>query len=258
MIGGGAVNISGTDLNVISVEGSALLQGASFTANVTQDVTVQGGGASAEIMNTGPAAFNINAGGNVSVTGGSGEEAYARIFGAPNVNLTVGGNINLTSGTGGAGAFARIQAGSPTTIIISFTNPTGQILVNSIPFDPAATGSDSSGLFVGPLLGTPNRATSANFQVSFAAPASSTQATDQAVQAVSNTTIQATTTASTTATQSTGTPPADTSGTAATGTSDAASSDPEKKDEKAQDQKQAAAGQTSASKTSKPKPQLCN
>ena len=250
---GAAVNVGSSaapvgSFDVISTDTAASLSaGTSFTANVTDDVTVQGGGASAEIMNTGPATFSITSGGNVSVTGGSGETAYARIFGNPDVNLTVGGNINLTSGDGGSGAFARIQAGSPDSIIVSFTSPTGQILVNDSPFVPGAGGD--SGLFVGPRTSaTPTPAPASSLQVSFAAPASSTQAADQAVQAVSNTSIQATTTASDAATQTTGTP---------TDTLTTPTSDAEEREDRQQDQKQAS-GESSASKAPKPKPQLCN
>lgn len=253
---GGAVNVGSSaapvgSFDVVSTNTSASLSaGTSFTANVTDDVTVQGGGAStasAEIMNTGPATFNITSGGDVSVTGGSGAQAYARIFGNPDVNLTVGGNINLTSGDGGAGAYARIQAFSPTTITISFTSPTGQILVNDSPFDPTVPGD--SGLFVGPL-GTPTQATSANFQVGFASQTSSSSAADPTVQAVNNTSsIQAITTASDAATQTTGTP---------TDTLTTPTSDAEEREDRSQDQQQASSSQDRASNAAKPKPQLCN
>jgi len=244
-VGSSAAPVGSFD--VISTNTAASLSaGTSFTANVTDDLTVQGGAASAEIMNTGPATFSITSGGNVSVTGGSGETAYARIFGNPDVNLTVGGNINLTSGDGGSGAFARIQAGSPTTIVVSFTSPTGQILVNNSPFDPAVSGD--SGLFVGPL-GSPTQATAANFQVGFASQSSSSSAADQAVQAVSNTSIQATTTASDAATQT----PVTSTDTLTTPTSDAAESE-----DRSQDQQQASSSQDRATNAPKPKPQLCN
>ena len=149
-------------------------------------------------------------------------------------------------GDGGSGVFARIQTGSPTSIIVSFTSPTGQILVNNSPFDPAVPGD--SGLFVGPL-GSPTPATAANFQVGFASQTSSSPAADQAVQAVSNTSIQATPTASDAATQTTGTP---------TETLTTPTSDAEEREDRSQDQQQASSSQDRASNAAKPKPQLCN
>ena len=268
---GGAVSVGSALAPVDSLEvtsantPASLLAGTSLTANVTNDVTVQGGGstgASAEILNTGPAAFNINAGGNVSVLGGSGQGAYARLFGNPDMSLTIGGNLNVTRGSG-TGAFSRVQAASPNSIIIAFTSPTSQIMVDNVPFDPAVPGNLDSGLVVG-SLSTPVAATSANLQVSGGANPSSPPPlplsppplnVEPVVLATTSPLIQAIPTADTAASQTISTPPTDILTTA---TIEESLSDSEKKDDKTQEQKQAATGQSDASKTSKPKPQLCN
>jgi len=257
----GGTDVTLTNAGTLTVTGS-MNTGTGATSITTtgssSDLVVSGG--PAELRNV-SGAFNISVGGSVFVTGGSAPGASALIFGDPDVNLTVGGNINLTSGSG-AGAYARIQAASPTSIIISFTNPGGgQILVDNILFDPAAPGSGASGLFVG-SLSTPVAATAANLQVSGGALPSSpppppASTVEPAVQTVTNTSIQEVPTADTAASQTISTPPpTDTLVTAATATTEESASDGEKKDDKTQ--KQAATGQPSASKTAKPKPQLCN
>ena len=290
VIGGAA---DGADASIVNSSGtqSVSAAGAIAVTGGSQPNTVDASGAVGYILNSGTglqtinagtvevqggsngsnnAAFiasdfssqNVTVGGHLALTGGSGAGAEALMFGDPDVILTVGGKVMFTTGVG-TDAFARILAGSVESVRLTFSNPSvGGFVFDGVPSTSPVSGG--SGFFAG---GSRTAAASAapvtpgeNFHVSFAAPASSTQAADQAVQAVNNSSIQATTSASTTSTQSTGTPPADTSGTAptATGTTEESVSDREKKDEKTQEQKQAAASDPSASKAAKPKPQLCN
>ena len=100
--------------------------------------TVQGGVASAELR-AGPGTFNLVTTADVVVSGGTGNGAYARIFGNPDVNLQVGGVIKMTAGSG-KGAYAAIEAFSPASINVVLPNSaSGGYFVNGVEgtvFDP--------------------------------------------------------------------------------------------------------------------------
>jgi hypothetical protein len=103
----------------------------------------------AEITNSGPGSFSVNTGA-LTINGGSGAGGYARLFGNPDVHVTVtNGAINLTAGT--AGAYAAVEAFSPTSIYVDFPNLTANgFAVNGVlsgVYDaPTATGFIAGGL----------------------------------------------------------------------------------------------------------------
>jgi hypothetical protein len=90
--------------------------------------------------------------GNVNLTGGTGDGAYARIFGDPDVGsllipLSVGGAINMNTGMG-SGAYARIESASVNSIHVDFTGgiTSGGFFVNGA---EGALSSGDSGFFAG-------------------------------------------------------------------------------------------------------------
>jgi hypothetical protein len=84
------------------------------------NLTVRGGsGAGASTIVTGGAGVDAVVGGNVVVAGGSGSGADAVILGIPDVTMSVGGTVQLVGDTS-SGSAARIEAGSPLTIHLTF------------------------------------------------------------------------------------------------------------------------------------------
>ncbi|MBX9903300.1 MAG: filamentous hemagglutinin N-terminal domain-containing protein [Burkholderiales bacterium] len=132
IIVGGNASLTGTTLNsaimntvaaqAISVGGALTLQGSMVSSGTAGIFGVNQG---------------ITVGGNVSLTGGSGPNAFARISGSPDVGsavnpVKVGGVIQMTAGTG-AGASASIESTSPTSIYVLFPNlESGGYFVNGV------------------------------------------------------------------------------------------------------------------------------
>jgi len=76
--------------------------------------------------------FSVTTSGDIGLAGGAGINAYARIYGDPDVNLVVGGVIDMRSGSG-AGSFAAIEAASANSINITFPNlALGGFAVNGV------------------------------------------------------------------------------------------------------------------------------
>jgi hypothetical protein len=115
-----SILLSSGSLNVLATAAPTHLASAGNLTVATGAVNVTGGGspgASAELKMTGPGTMALGAT-TVNVAGGAGAGSFARIYGFPDVRMIVQNGITLTDG--GPGAYARIEAQSPTSIYISF------------------------------------------------------------------------------------------------------------------------------------------
>jgi len=143
------VNAAYLDVLATAIPGqSALVGNASFTVNVTGDVTVQGGtvpGAAAAIL-AGPGTNRFVIGRDLLIRGGSDANATALVSGDPDLVLVVMGTIRLQTGAG-AGASARLEGVSSSTIYIDFPMlGEGGYFVNGT---EGAIWNGTSGMFAG-------------------------------------------------------------------------------------------------------------
>ena len=144
----GTLTVTGPSLQVNGASAPAGLsgtQGAQLA--IAGDVSVTGGAGSAFLGGSGGVCTG-SIGGNLALSGGSGANATATLFGSPDVGsaaspLRIGGTITFQNGTG-ANAVARIAAAEPDSVFINFPNLTsGGYTVNGV----AVTSLDGSGFY---------------------------------------------------------------------------------------------------------------
>ncbi len=147
----GTLTVNAASLDVTATASFTQMRGGStFTAVIGGMTTLQGGaGAAAEVTNSGAGIFNFSTGA-LTVSGGSGAGGYARLFGNPDVRLTVNaGAVSLNAGS--AGAYAAVEAVSPTSVYVNFPNLTANGysvngVVNAVYDAPTQSGFVAGGL----------------------------------------------------------------------------------------------------------------
>ena len=140
---GDAIALAGNDatvtagaLSMISGSGVTQLRSANnMVVTIAGASTLQGGSSAnayAEIRNVAAGNFTFKSG-DLLLQGGSASGAYARLFGNPDVNLTVTNGTVRINGAG-AGAYAAVEAVSPTSVHLNFPALTsGGYSVNGVP-----------------------------------------------------------------------------------------------------------------------------
>ncbi len=205
----GAVNVAGGSASRPSsgsAHASAKINAGSgdltITGNVNTGVasltlaggTRSGGGgpsnSAAAQLHASSGTATINVGGDLTLNGGSGDYAYAQIFGNPDVGsaaqpVVVGGVIRMNDGTG-TNAFARIESGLIPSIYIHFPNLyTGGYFVNGVESVVADT---NTGFFASGMAAILN----SNLHITYGlSPPGSTPSLPPAAQLALNTTTGA-------------------------------------------------------------------
>jgi filamentous hemagglutinin family protein len=136
----GAISVAAGQVEVTGGSAPAgLLAAAGLNVVTTGDIVLQGGsaaGAHAE-LNAGNGPLAVSAQRNLKLAGGSGTDAHALVIGDPDVGskaapVKVGGLITMDTGSG-AGAYARIESVSASSIFVAFPNlATGGYAVDGI------------------------------------------------------------------------------------------------------------------------------